>query len=108
MLLDLGVNVTVVADDDDDDQLELLPEGVTIVPARGTWRQRLRDARLTDHECLLVLSEDDLLNLQVVAAAHDAAPEVPVVLRAFDARLVEQFEFGVNVRRCFSSSALAA
>jgi Trk K+ transport system NAD-binding subunit len=47
-------------------------------------------------------------NLQVVAAAHEVAPAVPVVLRAFDARLVEQFQFRGNVRRCFSSSALAA
>lgn len=107
MLLDLGAQVTMVADGAERRDEEL-PSGVTVVDAHGPWPRRLRDADLAGKECLLVLSEDDLLNLQIVAAAHEVAPDVPVVLRAFDARLVEQFELGVNVRRCFSSSALAA
>lgn len=109
LLLERGAAVTVMTTDDDDrDLVDLLPDGVDRASERGPWANRFRDTRLEECTCLLVLSEDDLENLRIVAAAHDVAPDVPVVLRAFDARLVEQFQAGMNVRRCYSSSALAA
>ncbi len=55
-----------------------------------------------------MLSEDDLENLRIVAAAAELAPDVPVTLRSFDAQVAEQLEAGVNVRRAYSASALAA
>jgi Trk K+ transport system NAD-binding subunit len=107
MLLERGIDVVVVADDHHE-LLDVLPEGTTRLARRAPWITLFEEADLAGCECLLVLSEDDLENLRVVAAAHDAAPDVPVVLRAFDARLVEQFQVGMNVRRCYSASALAA
>jgi Trk K+ transport system NAD-binding subunit len=85
-----------------------LPDAVDTVISDGDHERRLRDARLSECECLLVLDEDDHENLRVVAAASEVAPDVPVVLRAFDAQLAEQLETGLNVRRCYSASALAA
>ena len=39
---------------------------------------------------------------------RDAAPQIPVILRAFDPLLADQLEQGWNVRRAYSVSALAA
>jgi Trk K+ transport system NAD-binding subunit len=58
--------------------------------------------------CVLALSEDDLDNLRIAVAAREAAPDTPVVLRAFDPVLADQLEQGLNVRRAYSVSALAA
>ncbi len=68
----------------------------------------LRAAGLPEATCLLALSETDLDNLRAAVAAREVAPEVPVVLRAFDPALADQLEQGLNVRRAYSVSALAA
>ncbi len=70
--------------------------------------ETLRAAGLAGANCLLALSESDLENLRAAVAARETAPEVPVVLRAFDPLLADQMEQGWNVRRAYSVSALAA
>jgi Trk K+ transport system NAD-binding subunit len=107
LLSDRGAEVVVVAGPNDA-LVTLLPDSVKVTEGDGSWRQRLLDADLTRCDCLLALSEVDLDNLLVTTAAGELAPDVPVVLRAFDAQLAEQLEAGLNVRRCFSASALAA
>jgi Trk K+ transport system NAD-binding subunit len=107
LLGDRGAEVVAIADADNE-LLALLPEATKVVTGDGPWVDRLRGVDLPRSDCLLVLSENDLENLRVTTAAGDVAPKVPVVLRAFDAQLAEQLESGVNVRRCFSASALAA
>jgi len=107
LLGDRGAEVVAIAAADDE-LVALLPDAVKVVGGDGSWIERLRAADLPGCDCLLVLAEDDLENLRVTTAAGDVAPDVPVVLRAFDAQLAEQLETGVNVRRCYSASALAA
>ena len=85
-----------------------MPDDAQIVFGTGDYEDLLGRADLAGAACLLTLGEDDLDNLRVVAAANEVAPQVPVVLRAFDAALAEQLETGLNVRRSFSASALAA
>ncbi len=70
--------------------------------------ETLRAAGLAEATALLALSESDLGSLHAAVAARDAAPDVPVVLRAFDPLLADQLEQGWNVRRAYSVSALAA
>ena len=70
--------------------------------------ETLKAAGLTGANCLLALSESDLENLRAAVAARETAPDVPVVLRAFDPLLADQLEQGWNVRRAYSVSALAA
>ena len=67
----------------------------------------LRLAGVEEAACLLALSEDDLKNLNAAVGTKFLAPDVPVVLRAFDPSLAEQLE-GLNLRRVYSVSALAA
>lgn len=92
-----------------DTLLPLLGEGVRTLDARTEADgETLRAAGLAEANALLALSESDLGNLHAAVAARDAAPHVPVVLRAFDPLLADQLEQGWNVRRAYSVSALAA
>lgn len=67
------------------------------------FREELRQC-----ECLLALEEEDQVNLKVALQAHRLIPELPVVIRTFDPTMAEALEEGVNVRRAFSLSAIAA
>jgi Trk K+ transport system NAD-binding subunit len=102
-----GADVSIVGDG----QTTLrgrLQRSVRWVPADGDHAQALRAAGLEGAECLLLLSDDDLDNLRGALAGQAVAPTVPVVLRAFDATLSDQLERGLNVRRAYSVSSLAA
>jgi Trk K+ transport system NAD-binding subunit len=89
--------------------LPLLGPSVQTLEARAEAPgETLRAAGLGEAGALLALSESDLSNLHAAVAARDAAPHVPVVLRAFDPLLADQLEQGWNVRRAYSVSALAA
>ena len=94
---------------EDEALLSLLGTSVKIIEARTeAVAETLRTAGLADAGALLTLSESDLSNLHAAVAARDTAPQVPVVLRAFDPLLADQLEQGWNVRRAYSVSALAA
>jgi Trk K+ transport system NAD-binding subunit len=67
----------------------------------------LRQAGVEGAACVLALTEDDLKNLEAAVGAKFQAPDVPVVLRAFDPSLADQLK-GLNLRRAYSVSALAA
>jgi len=89
--------------------VRLLPAAATVIDA-GTEEEvtALQRAGLADATCLLTLSDDDLDNLRVAVAASEVSTNVPVVLRAFDPALADQLEQGLNIRRAYSMSALAA
>jgi Trk K+ transport system NAD-binding subunit len=78
-----------------------------VIEAPSDLEGGLREAGVEGATCLLALSEDDLRNLDAAVGAKFLAPEVPVVLRAFDPSLADQLE-GLNVRRAYSVSALSA
>ena len=94
---------------EDEALTRLLPPEATVLDARAEeGAGALRVAGLDRATCLLALSEDDLENLRAAVAAREVAPHVPVVLRAFDPALADQLEQGLNIRRAYSVSALAA
>lgn len=82
-------------------------EIVTPKPGEDLVRT-LETAGIGQAHCLLALAEDDLDNLRAVVAAREVAPEVPAVVRAFDPALAQGLEQGLNIRRAYSVSALAA
>ncbi len=86
----------------------LPPEARVVTSSTETDLEALRAAGIVDAKCLLALSDDDLDNLRIAVMAHEAAPQIPVVLRAFDPTLADQLEQGLNIRRAYSVSALAA
>lgn len=95
--------------DEDEGLLGLLSSAVGLVPlASENYDGALRDAQVGRAECLLVLAEDDMANLRAAVAAQALAPDLAVVLRAFDPVLASSLELGLNVRRAYSVSGLAA
>jgi Trk K+ transport system NAD-binding subunit len=99
--------VVVVASPAEMDLAHLAPTSTRMVMATAGRETALREAGLPDATALLALSDDDLENLNTAVAANVLAPNVPVVLRAFDPALADQLG-GLNVRRAYSTSALAA
>ncbi len=108
-LLASNARVTLIMyDGDPPGLLPILPEGVVVrKSAAESAAETLKHVQLDQAECLLALAEGDLDNLRSTVCARSVAPMVPVVIRAFDPRLADQFEQGLNVRRAFSVSALA-
>jgi Trk K+ transport system NAD-binding subunit len=108
-LAHLGGHVTVVVENGTDEHLVAdVAEVATVVPGGGDRSAALAAAGLAGADALLALGDDDLDNLRSVASAATVGPEVPVVLRSFDAAVADQLELSSNVRRAFSLSGLAA
>jgi Trk K+ transport system NAD-binding subunit len=108
LLLEEGDDVAVLAYPDEEDLRYLLDPRVRVGELAGDREQVMRDAGVGTAECLLALGEDDLENLRTVVAGTAAAPDVPLVLRAFDPTLAEQLTHHGQLRRAYSVSALAA
>ena len=101
------VEVVVLTRHEDGELAERL-QGVARIERRQADREEtLRRIDLPGATALLALDDEDLENLSVAVAAAVVAPDVPVVLRAFDPSLSDRLE-GLNVRRAFSMSALSA
>jgi Trk K+ transport system NAD-binding subunit len=99
----------VVVGADRDRALAPLVDGVAhVVWATEDLEDDLRQAGITQSQAFLVLGEDDMENLQAAVVGNALAPATPVVLRIFNPVLAEQFGEGLNVRRAYSVSALAA
>ncbi len=109
-LAELGAGVTVVVEGDHaDDQLSAEVATVaTVMNGDGDRAAALASAGLAEADALLALGDDDLDNLRSVACAATVGPDVPIVLRSFDAAVADQLEATSNVRRAFSLSGLAA
>jgi Trk K+ transport system NAD-binding subunit len=104
-----GAEVVVLHGTEPEDVLaDLLGDTVQRLAVRDISDDALRDAGIAGADCLLALSEEDMVNIRTTVLAREIAPEVPVVLRAFDPTLADQLEQGLNVRRAYSVSALAA
>ena len=108
LLLDEGDDVVVLVYPGEEDLRHLLDPRVGIGELSGDRERAMREAGIERAECLLALGEDDLENLRTLVAGTAAAPEVPLVLRAFDPTLAEQLTRHGRLRRAFSVSALAA
>lgn len=101
-------DVVVLRGPEGDELVPLLGEEVRVLCASGDRADALRAAGVEGAACLLALADDDLANLQAAVTARELAPDVPVVIRCFDPALADQLEQGLNVRRAYSVSALAA
>ncbi|HEY3332453.1 MAG TPA: NAD-binding protein [Capsulimonadaceae bacterium] len=89
--------------------LRLLPDGVDVVTAEPELEYAsLAASELPSAHALLALGDDDVANLRAAVAAKDIAPDTPVALRTFDPALADQLEEGLNIRRAYSVSSLAA
>ena len=103
-----GVEIVVIRGKEGDDQLGLLGKDVKVISAGADRKGALLSAGIKDSACLLALSENEMDNLKAAVIAYELAPNVPVVIRAFDPMLADQLGNGLNIRRAYSVSVLAA
>jgi Trk K+ transport system NAD-binding subunit len=109
-LLSMNATISVLITPRDNAELcALLGDGIEqLKTASESAHAALKKAGVLKASCVLILGEDDLTNLRFTIAVHGLAASCPVVLRAFDPVLADQFESGMNVRRAFSVSGLSA
>ena len=113
LIVERGGEVTVIIPDDasapsgDGALASSLPEAAHVVRT-GDMESALGEATPAGTTCFLALADDDLANLAAAVTCHALQPDVPVVLRTYDITLADKLEEGLNIRRAYSVSALAA
>ncbi|MBI3925540.1 MAG: NAD-binding protein [Armatimonadetes bacterium] len=68
----------------------------------------LQQANVEKARSLIVVSDDDLVNVEVALNARELKPDLPIVLRMFDQRMARKLQSAFNIRCAFSTTALAA
>jgi Trk K+ transport system NAD-binding subunit len=109
LLRRLGEEVVVVTEEARADVAEAVARrGVRII--RGDARQLHRhpEVSLATAKGLLVLTDRDLVNIEVAIDARAVRPDLPIVMRLFDQTLAKQLEASFSIRRADAMSALSA
>ncbi len=101
-------DVVILAAERDRGMSAHLEEGAAVVWLSGPLEAAFEEAGLSGAQGLLILGEEDRENLHAAVVGHALAPAVPIVLRTFNPGLEDQLEEGLNIRRAYSVSKLAA
>ncbi len=82
--------------------------GVPVLVADARLTETLEALHVADARCLVIVTNDDLANLETALNARTVNPDLRVVMRLFDPDLAVRVEraFGIHISR--SPSALAA
>ena len=108
-LVDLGVQVVAIdrtADARGAKPAEQL--GVPFIVGDAATEETLRAASIATSKALVVLSTDDVTNLQAALNARAVRPDLPVVLRLFDDDFARRVQTAFNITISRSVSRLAA
>jgi hypothetical protein len=70
--------------------------------------QALIDAGIAHAESVVIVTNDDLANLEVALDARRLNPHIRVILRMFDQQMADKFKDAALIDEAFSSAALAA
>ena len=71
-------------------------------------QQLLIEAGLMEARALLVVTDVDVVNIEIVLDARKLRADIPIVVRLFDQALARQLEKTSDVRRALSTSVLSA
>jgi Trk K+ transport system NAD-binding subunit len=82
--------------------------GVPVLIGDVRLRETLETLRLEQARCLVVVTSQDVANLEVALGAHILNPDLRVVLRLFDADLAGRVERAFEIPISRSPAALAA
>ncbi len=104
-----GEEVVVIEQDENGPYNNLARNlGVPVIHADARMPESLDMANIAKARCVIVTTNDDLVNLETAVNARDKNPGLKVVLRLFDRSLAEKIENRFNIHTARSSSALAA
>lgn len=108
-LLDFGQEVVAIEKDPQAPFLERVRRlGVPVILGQATDPEILRQAGVERAQAIVIATNNDLVNLEIVLRAREIRPDIHIVLRMFDAELAERMGALLGVRAAFSTSAIAA
>lgn len=108
-LLPLGEQVFVVerrADSGFVEQARAMGAHIIIGDART--ENLLRGLNVAQARAVLIVTDDDLANLEIAMDVREMAPHVPIVMRLYDQKLANKVKATLGVQVSFSTSKLAA
>jgi Trk K+ transport system NAD-binding subunit len=105
----LGQPVVVIDKDENNRHAEgVKAMGVSFLVGDVRLPATLERADVREARSIIVVTGDDLVNLEVALNAREARPNIRVVLRIFDHNLAAKIRTGFGLETTFSTSALAA
>lgn len=105
----LGHRIVVITDSSKEIWLRTANDaGAEVILGDARNDERLVQAGIADAAALLVLSDSDLTNLEIVLDARKLRSDLPIVARIFDQTLAHHLEEALDLRRALAVSALAA
>ncbi len=108
-LIDYGYEVVGVDKDPHAPFLERVRRlGVVVILGDATKEEVLRQAGIDRAEAIVVATNNDLINLEIVMQVRELNPGLRIVLRMFDPDLAEKIGQLFGIRTAFSASAIAA
>jgi Trk K+ transport system NAD-binding subunit len=107
-LLEMGEQVAVVERDSQSRFVEDLRGRTAVVIGDARREHTLEAADIRRAKAVAVLTEDDLLNLEIGLQAQQMHPDIRLVLRTFDRELAEKFKKALGIPHILSGSAVAA
>ncbi|MFY1634524.1 NAD-binding protein [Solwaraspora sp. WMMB335] len=108
-LHDLGVEVVGVDKDPDARGVSIARErGFPLIIGDGSQEETLRSASVVSCRALVVVSTDDVTNLQAALYSREINPQVHIVLRLFDGDFANRIQQAFNIGISRSVSYLAA
>jgi Trk K+ transport system NAD-binding subunit len=109
LLVALGERVVAVSRESRPDWLRSTAAGkIEIRSGDARGERSLVEAGIRDARALLVLTDQDLVNIEIALDSRRLRPDLTIVLRLFDQRLGRQLEEGFGIRRASAAAALAA
>lgn len=82
--------------------------GVPIILGDATEEETLRKVGVERAEAMVVATNDEMMNLEILLNVREMNPDIRVVLRMFDADLARKVGEVFGIRTAFSASAIAA
>jgi Trk K+ transport system NAD-binding subunit len=107
--LSIGQDVLAIESDERRGFNELVRgQGVHLIIGDARQEELLRRAGLAHCLALVIVTNDDLTNLDIALTARELRPDLHIVMRAFNDTLARKLEASFGIRTAFSTSAIAA
>ncbi|MBI4854498.1 MAG: TrkA family potassium uptake protein [Acidobacteria bacterium] len=87
---------------------EIRSLGVPVIIADARRQEALEQANIREAKAIMVVTNDDLANLEIAIDARTIRPDIRVVMRMFDENLARKISKSFNIHCVFSTSAIAA
>ena len=109
LLRRLGEQIVVLERDPQNAFLdEVRAAGFPLFVGDARRDQMLVDANVAGARCVVIVTNDDLANLEIALDARRMHPGIRVVVRMFDQNMADKIRDGFNIHLAMSQSAVAA